>query len=273
MNHYATLDELKARLNLSGSANDAMLMQILEESSRAVDAATARVFYAVEAVRTYTVRHAEFFALEDMLRVDGVEVRLGEDDSDEWTALEEGEHYRVDSANAVPKIALKVIAGTRLPIGPHRIRISGLFGYGDGLRAAPRDTTEAVLSADDAVTTDVEGAFAGQVFAGQTIRVGNEDMFVESVTLSPDNARVRRGVNGTTATAHTNAPVSVWAYPPVVRSAALMHAASLFGMRASPDLIRQRIGDYEEQRRAAQNHDELLVQRLSSVRRVVGTYR
>jgi len=265
MNYYATLDNLKARLNWSGTAQDEMLMEILDEASRAAEAACSRVFYAVEGVREYRVESASYLRIDDMLRVDGIEVREGADDSDEWTEVVEGDDFRIENANKVPKVALTAINGFRFPIGERRLRLSGLFGYGDGMRAVPRSALAATVTVDDASNT-ISGVPSNILQAGMTIRVDSEDMFVASVRLN--EADVIRGVNGTTPAAHSNAQVSLWQYPAVLRSAVLLHAGTLWGLRASPDLIRQRIGDYEEQRRANINHDDLLVGRLQSLRKI-----
>jgi len=99
-------------------------------------------------------------------------------------------------------------------ISPKRYEIAGVWGYGDGSRADPWDLiTQTATVADATGTTLTLSAGTTSLYTGKTIKVESEQMFISSYSGSGTSATAIRGVNGTTAAAHSSASIYVAAYP------------------------------------------------------------
>lgn len=68
-NGYATLAEVKSRLDITGSSFDTMIEDIVTAVSRAIDEETGRRFYAVSETRYYTPDSKTALWVDDLLSV------------------------------------------------------------------------------------------------------------------------------------------------------------------------------------------------------------
>jgi hypothetical protein len=221
MNLYATIDEVKRNLGLSGNDSDAVLLDLIEEASREIDDYCSRHFYAETGMRYFPSR-ARCVVVDDLLSVTTLEVdRYAEDDWDEetWT---QGTHFRLKPYNRWPKtlVELDTDYDEPFPVGSRRVRITGEWGYGDGQSSSPWEATDVTGTVVDATGTTIALSAEGTVAPGHTIRLDAEQLYVSAVTSDGSNqATVVRGVNGSTASAHSGETVELAKYPLRVRRA------------------------------------------------------
>ena len=152
--------------------------------------------------------------------------------------------------------SLNLFPATRIEINPNGdyssfangvkkgVKITGKWGYGDGISAAPYivDTTlTAAISSTTATTCTVTAVT--NLSAGNTILIDSEQMYIYSIaTLT---LTVERGVNGTTAATHLNAAsLYIYQYPADIRQACIDLAVALYQNRAKQGLQSERLGDY-----------------------------
>jgi len=101
------------------------------------------------------------------------------------------------------------------------VKIDGTFGYGDGASASPwralaaDDGTALTVTFANAATKTGTVSASSMARAGHTLLVEGEQLFVEW-PVSPRTTTgliCRRGVNGTTAAAHTSKALAIATYP------------------------------------------------------------
>lgn len=255
MNYYASLSDLTARDGAHASADSDLLMTMLEYASREIDSYCGRFFYTANETRYYDVRDVKTVSVGDVISVSSVTIDTEEDgtfDGESWT---EGEDFVMYPLNAWPKMRLEETAWGDYCFyrANYSLKIVGVFGYGDGT-SDPWSATSVTATVADATGTAVVLSADGTVAAGHTIKVGTEQMFVESVATaeSVTTATVVRGVNGTTAAAHSGAAVSLASYPTNVRRAAVQLAIEAYAeAQRDGTLQNERIGDYSYQRFAS----------------------
>jgi hypothetical protein len=102
-----------------------------------------------------------------------------------------------------------------IPTWPRALKLTGTLGIPHGLIS-----TGVTLTANASATVlTMSGPVTDIIWPGDTILVGAERMAVEAVSGS--TVTVIRGINGTTATSHTAAAVSVVEPPPALTRALL----------------------------------------------------
>ncbi|MGB1285114.1 MAG: hypothetical protein ACPG7F_01160 [Aggregatilineales bacterium] len=124
-----------------------------------------------------------------------------------------------------PATALQLPSGTtwhrycNASSTPPTIRITGVWGYHEDYANAweNEDTLQADItaSATSLAVADVDGSDTWgetpRLSAGNLLKVNDEIMLVTATDTAADTAAVRRGMQGTTAAAHTSGDtVSVW---------------------------------------------------------------
>ncbi len=244
MNCYATLDDLKSKLNMTDTSRDGELLALLDGASRACDDETGRHFYLWEGARYFDGRGWLHVLLDDLLSVSEVVVdteRDGTYDGEEWT---EDEDFVLGPMNEWPKWRLEITPwgsyGVRF--GERIFKVTGVWGYGNGRSASPWTVTSVTATVVTAAGTAVTLSASGTVKAGHTIRVESEQMFVTAV--SGTTATVERGVNGTTAAAHSGKAVSLAEYPADVGQACLWLAVAGFKSFGAAGNQTERIGEH-----------------------------
>lgn len=140
---YATLDELKQRLDIADTNDDDRLTAALDSASREIEAWCDRQFHRVEvpSVRLFRVEDACELTVDDFYSTTGMLVDLdyGRDGTygQAWTTAE----YLVEPLNGMvnglpgwPYTRLVTVAGYRWPAGGGRrpaVRVTALWGWAE----------------------------------------------------------------------------------------------------------------------------------------------
>ena len=236
LNLYATRDAVKARAGLDDTGDDATLDGILRDVSREIELWTGRQFWAVTQTRLFTARHpcALLLGAADLLAVTTLKT---DDDGDRvyettWAATD----YDLEPYDAplrsppVPYGEIRAAPNGRysFPCVARGVEIIGRWGFMDVL-----DASTATLAEDlDASETTVDVSDAAAFAAGQVIEIDGERMEISAATVNDapiaDTLTVERGINGTTAAAHTSGAASRVAAFPGVAEAAIQQVSLLF---------------------------------------------
>lgn len=237
-NAYCDLEILKAEgaLNISGALYDQRLLGLLEQASRWIDGYCNRAFYVLAATREFDGGGSPQLLLPDLIGVTALQTRQSPNAAPQtWPP----DRYQLYPANAAPEqpwgrpytwvgVHPAALPWLRFPQGPGSVRISGRWGF----RSVKTDSGT-TLESESPLTpaaTQLTAATAGKLSPGQTLEIGQEQLYVtavESVT-----ATVLRGVNGTAAAAHNGgAPIALYQYPGPVTEACLQLTAQLWHRR------------------------------------------
>lgn len=262
-NLYAKLSEVKGQLGIADANSDARLLGLIEDVSRWLDGRCKRYFYVRQWTRTTDVslevaRRGELLLNGDLLTATSVLIDLDGDMTPE-TALADTDFY-LDPPDTYPKHALVACGDYGLVAGPRALRITGMWGYGDGEREAPWDAAGVTLTLTDSAATSAAASAAGAIEAGQTILVDNEQLYVSAV--SGTTLTVTRAINGTTAAAHAGTAVSLAAYPRPIARACIWFAEQWWLEAGRAGLTSENFGDGYAYRRYTQAELESLLARL-----------
>lgn len=249
MNLYATVSEF--RDVVSTAKTDAQILWLLEGASRELESlAGGRVFWTEIGVRYFDGPERDEHVSSSLLRlaVDDCQAvsAVGEDTVGDWTwsqAWTVGTDYALEPYQGWPKRWLVWLPGSALGFcpGARRYKVTGTWGAGDcaGLSWETANCTGTVATAlGTTLTISVSAGLKG----GQTIKVGDEQMFVTAV--SGTSATVERGVNGSSAAVHTAGAVSLAVYPMDVRRAAVWLASWAHNLSAAAGVMSEGIGQY-----------------------------
>lgn len=228
-NTYGTLEELKARLGMTGAGHDPELWLALHGASRGVDDYCARRFFVLRATRLFDVENPANFTVPDLVSVIALKEDANRDRVHEVTR--DPSDYLLYPLNADPQAAWgrpygRVIAdphGARpsFTVGRSTVHMDGEWGYRSVFADSGADTAGGTLSSTATTAPTTSGA---AFIPGMTIRVGAEQVFVRQV--SGDDLTVARGVNGTAATSHAGGTgLSVFRPPAQIVGATLLLAA------------------------------------------------
>jgi hypothetical protein len=145
VNGYATLQDVKTYLNVTGATEDVRLSNAIESASRAIDTWTRRRFYAVSGVR-YFSGEADFGRAclldEDLLTV----TEIATDDQNTrvyspWLVSD----YELEPINSGPpftQVRVAPLSVRSFPIWPRGVRLTGTWGYS---ATAPQAVNEACV--------------------------------------------------------------------------------------------------------------------------------
>ncbi len=235
---YASLTDLKNALPGSGSADDAALLQELETVSRWIEGRCGRHFSVRSETRYFTASHPNSLLIDDLLSVPTLQTdEDGDLDYDVTWAVTD---YILHPRNHYPKTKILVHPnGDYLfLLGiPDGVKITGLWGYGDGESATPYEPSGCTITVANGTATTVTPSDQSLLQVGQTILCGTEQMYIRSLTdggVGADSGTVFRGVNGTTAAAQAGAAASIYRYPDRIRKACLLRAAQLWMLKQGP---------------------------------------
>ena len=247
-NAYGDLTTLKsaAFLNTPDDGQDARLLGMLETASRWIDGYCDRHFFVTEGSRRFDGTGRVALAVTDLVSATAVRVRDGA--TGRWNGWNSGDWlaYPLNAAPTDPdgRPYTRIVAtagGRRFPLSRGGVIVAGVWGYGD-----VREDTGLQVAAGAAVTADAatvkaaaaDGGAPAGLAPGHTIRIGDEQLYVvHAVTVTAAKTitlTVRRGINGTTASAHAvAAPIAVYRYPKGVAEASLLQAAVWWRERLS----------------------------------------
>ncbi len=137
-NGYVSLDDVKRRLDIQGDEENVTLEQIVEAASRQIDGWCDRVFYTTTETRLATAETPYLLALDrDLITL----TALATDDGTRtfetvWATTD----YDIEPNNP-PYSALRTAyyGDYVFPLGRHRVRVTGTWGYGTTVPHAIRE--------------------------------------------------------------------------------------------------------------------------------------
>ncbi len=265
-NAYADLTTLKSTgvLNISGTTYDTRLRDLLEAVSRLVDRYCNRRFYVLVATRVFDGDGGTELQVQDLIGVTSLKTDDNLDRTFEttWAASD----YLLYPPNSAPTkawgrpytwVTVDVEAGNEdvFTTGMQTVQITGKWGYREVTEDIGADINEGAQYSATLTVTD------GSKFAvGQTVLIESEQLYVS--VISTNDLTVVRGVNGSTAAAHSDGTdISVYRYPETVVEACLIQASRLWkrkdarfaaqsgvsagdGLRGLDPDVRQLLGPY-----------------------------
>ena len=210
MKSYISLSQFKARLSpLTATTYDADILGLLQHTSDQLDHECHRFFECQEGVRYAEGSGTTLLFNDDVLSLSAVALDMDGDGTYETPMA--ATDYILYPLNEYPKMYMKTRSSTGLSFPSIRagIKLTGVFGYGDGYTATPYDASGAVLATGGIsaiATTHTLAQGYGMLFSpGQTLRIDSEQMFISNA--SGDILTLERAQNGTTAAIHLAAAV------------------------------------------------------------------
>lgn len=139
-NGYATLAELKSRLDIHMADHDVNLEQMIESASRQIDGWTARTFYPETATRVVTADSTTELVLDrDLITLTSIATDNDNDrvyetawDATDWETVDMPPHQ---SVYVTPN------GNHTFPVGRNRVQITGTWGYAVAVPDAIREAT------------------------------------------------------------------------------------------------------------------------------------
>lgn len=268
---YATPTDVRYAASYDiASSMDTVLLKFLESASRAIDQFTCRHFYPWTGVKYINGVSGKQLMLPDVLSLSSFAADTEDDGTWDGETWVDGTDYYLEAFSHLdqfPKIAAIVTGWGNYTFHPgaRRYKLIGLWGYGDGQSATPWTLSSVTATVATTTGTSVTVSSGGVIVAGQTIRVGTGEMMnvtsVNSTTLT-----VERGVNGSTATTHSSAAVSVVQYPRLVTQCAIDMCIESFFNRFD---ISTQVGDVASEGFNFSRNEEIFFRHL----RMLNTYR
>jgi len=247
MNCYATLTDVKANLDESTTDYDALLLRLLKSVSRQIDNATGgRHFYVWSGAKKFDTQYGSHLFIPDLLSASAVATDTDQDgafDDETWV---EGTDYNFFPYNSFPKQEIKLTSYGNYGFASlnRAIQITGMWGYGDGIRATPYDTITPTITVVGATTTLGTVTATTDLVVGQTLLLSTEQVFVSAIPTST-TLTITRGVNGTTAADHPAlTAINIYRYPEDISDLCAYWAAGAFKARDRGDLVSETIGDW-----------------------------
>lgn len=265
MNCYTSIEPVKRKLNLTGTSSDADVLMAVKAASREIDIASGRdgnvegFFTKTEAriydvTRSINIRCVQRLPINECLAITGIEDDTSADGTfvTDWDAAD----WVLGPANTYPKTYIEAAPGgaRSFSAGSRKIRVTGTWGYGDGQSASPWQLLAPVATVANGTATTITVDVATGIEAGMTLKIESEQVFVSAV--SSLNLTVERGVNGTTAAAHTAAPTYKAKYPDDLSLAAVWFSVSAWKRLGQAGMLMERIGDYSYQTQSIEVTDD-----------------
>ncbi len=232
MTAYSNLTQLKAAgwLNISATTYDTDLMRLLNDASKQIDNLCKRSFQPWEGIK-YADGSGVMLSFTNFDVLSVTTFALDMDGSQSYATSLDSDNYVLYPLNSFPKTYTKLShiadVGSFASNIRSGVKITGIFGYGDGVSATPYTDSGAVVNTGGITSSATTHALAtgkGALFAiGETIRIGTEQLYISGI--SSDTLTFTRGQNGTTAATHTAADVIyIYQYPGPITEACLIQA-------------------------------------------------
>lgn len=250
---YTTLAAVKSELLSENTNDDNELYGKIRATSRKIDRlfnSNRAVFAPVTESRRIPLRNENIAAHSIYRLPGGIAYNLLSLSSVtlSGTAISGATLY-YDAPDA-PARALQLPAGTtwyqycNASVAPPNILITGTWGYHADYANAweDEDTLQAdITDASPSLTiSDVDGTDAWgetpRISAGNLLKIGDEVMLVTATDVDTNIVTMRRGVNGTTAAAHSSgATVAVWQVDPPLKLHTARQVAMQYGKQGAYD--------------------------------------
>lgn len=226
---YLGLDDFKADLGISGTAQDATLGRAIERASKWLDGMARRVFLPTYAAKVFDVPDG------------GMSLWLY-DDLDALISISDGggalaaTDYALYPANSLPRAAVDLVSSRTWAWSTSKraaITVTGWWGYPTSLVAVGSLAVELSASATSFTLAGCQ--------AGWMLRADDELMHVSAVSGS--TVTVERAQNGTTAVVHVIASaVRRYVVDPTAQDAVALAATAFYANRASPGVVSKSLG-------------------------------
>lgn len=250
LNTYATVEELKAVAASPPPQTDAVLLDWLEDLSRAADTLCDREFFVSIATKHFDPARKGKVAVNDLLSV--FELKIDTDADQVPDEVIPSTNYLLIEYNDFPKRAIQI--GTVDPVifvhSPRAVQLDAVWGFGDGESDTPwLQITGETVTVADATTTTIDVLNSALYGVGGTYRVAgiapnrDEYFFVKSKT-DATHIVVRRGVNGSTAADHSGVAVFKILVHPTVKATVIKAAVRKTEQEGSSTQESERIGGY-----------------------------
>lgn len=235
---YATLSDVKARLGITDTASDTLLLTTIEAVSRDIDEYCRRWFFPLVQVRYFETDEADELELPSLDILDVTRIDLDKNDDgvyeESWTS---STLWDLEPCNARLEVPPKPYWSIEVPRRTNNyfpvdleksIKVTGTFGYYDE-RSQATTVHDAITLV--ATTFGLHNA-STTLQVGQHIRIGDEQMYLTAI--NGVNVTVIRAVNGTTAATHAvDDVVETYSYP-VIGDACAHQAVLAFRQSQSP---------------------------------------
>lgn len=258
LNLYTPVDTLRGLIPTAAASDDADIEIFVEEASRAVDGDTHRFFYTENVSRIIDGTDGVTLLLDnDLLSVSELVTDSeldGTFDGETWVSGDVNDFVlRPDNSWPKTEVYVNPWGDFGFENQPRYVKITGTWGFGDGVSADPWYATGLTGTLSSASDATIEVSAAG-LFYGQTLLIEDEQVYLKATpTGAPLTAAVDRGVNGTTGIGHTAKAISTAIYPPGIIRAATWLATMYFQQREGEVYESERIGDYQYKRPIALN--------------------
>ena len=247
-NFYVHRGDLKSALSIraSATADHALLDTAAEAISRLIDDYVGYHFYPASGTRYYTPIKGTYLSLDyPLLNVDAIQTSSN-GGSTYGSTMTSNDYYLApyNATEESPRrpwwgIEIRPTAtssGAVFPMITRGARILGTWGYYD-----ERVTSTAVLATGvaNATVTTITLTGATSLHPGQTIRIDDEQMFVEyspttSTGAHTSGVTVKRAQNGTPGATHASGTaIQIYTYP-IVGQAAKYQAQQDYRVKDAP---------------------------------------
>lgn len=184
VNGYCTLTELKARLSITDSADDAILEAVIEAASRAIDGACNRFFYQTAAgqIRYFSVASDILVLLDDCTAITAVATDRNLDRTFSQVIslsdVELGPLSAGQTGKPYTEIRIKPMASASFDYGKDMLKITGTWGW----PSVPDAVNEACLLQASRLFKRKDAPFGvtggGEVGTSISIRAVDPDVLV-----------------------------------------------------------------------------------------------
>ena len=243
LNAYASLTQIKGELGITATTNDTTLLRMLEAASRMIDLFCNRFFYVREGVKYFDGGCPLF--ISDLLSIDTDGFVTDEDGDLDYDNTLATTDYILYPLNEFPKTYIQLDPDSNYGGFGGAIRkgvkITGKWGYGNGISATPYKATAITGTVATTDGTTLTLSADGTIEAGHTILCETEQIYV--IALGTLSATVKRGVNGTDGAIHSTKALSIYQYPDDIIQICLMLSERLYATRGKV-FQSEKLGDY-----------------------------
>lgn len=230
---YLGLATLKTALGVTGTAQDARLLAVLQAVAAGFDAHWGTSFRVVTQTRYFSPASTSAIRLDQYLLA-VTALATDDDDDGAWETTWTTADYRLAPFNAAAaeqgyrEVRTHPTGSYSFPIGDATVSLAGRWGYWQDLVSATTLAEDVDIS-----ETAIDVASGSAVEVGWTLLFDSEQVYVTSI--ASNTLTVTRAVNGTTAATHANgATVSYYRYPAAVSEAVVIQASRINRRRDAP---------------------------------------
>ena len=197
---YCSIQDVKDRLDITGSSDDTMLLDIVRAATEIIDGYYRRRFIPETATKRYDGSGTTRLFVDDLLAVTSLI-----DDDDTWSTTDYLLYPRTAGGTNGPYTWIEVDPDGQYSAFTRErdiVVIAGRWGAYEDTTSTGATVASNPLSDSD---TSLEVATGSTIYPGHVLLIESEQIFVTAQsTGSPnDTYTIERGVNGTTAAEHS----------------------------------------------------------------------